>query len=133
MPAKILPTKILAAMGSEPSLMAICPPGFLARFISGQLRIALFPVTQALGFYVLEAWIKEQKRIEQVLRCLLSVCVCVCVLCVCVCVNIYVTLPTKPSLYGTTPCAQSVPVMHCTTLDTHGVHRIKSLSGKGFK
>ena len=33
--------KILAAMGGEPSLMAICPPGFLARFISGQLQNVL--------------------------------------------------------------------------------------------
>jgi len=61
-----MPAKILAAMGGEPSLMAICPPGFLARFISGQLRNALFPATHALGFYVSEAWIKEQKSVEQV-------------------------------------------------------------------
>ena len=56
-----VPASILAAMGSEPSLMALSPPGFIVRFISAQLRNYLFPATQALGFCVSDDWIADQK------------------------------------------------------------------------
>ena len=56
-----LPARMLEATGGEPSLMAACPPGFLARFVLGQLRAALFPQTRAIGFELSASWIAEQK------------------------------------------------------------------------
>jgi hypothetical protein len=57
-----MPSKILEAMGGEPSLMAESPPGFLFRFIGGQLYNYVFPATKAVGFYISEEWIAEQKK-----------------------------------------------------------------------
>lgn len=57
-----LPAKIVKAMGGEKSLMAECPPGFLARFVSGQLRAALFPQTKAMSFYLSAEWVAAQKK-----------------------------------------------------------------------
>jgi hypothetical protein len=62
---KDIPSKILTAMGGEPSLLARSPPGFIMRFIGGQLWNALFPATRAIGFYVSEAWIMEQKKLAE--------------------------------------------------------------------
>ena len=56
-----MPARQLAALGGEPSLMAACPPGFLARFVFGQLRNALFPRTVAYGFDVSPTWLARQK------------------------------------------------------------------------
>ena len=56
-----IPDKILAALGGEPSLMSACPPGFLARFLMGQLRSAIFPQTLCMGFDVNEEWLEAQK------------------------------------------------------------------------
>mmetsp|Transcript_8908 Transcript_8908/g.27295 ORF Transcript_8908/g.27295 Transcript_8908/m.27295 type:complete len:412 (-) Transcript_8908:63-1298(-) len=59
-----LPTRILQASGGEESAMAVCPPGFLARFLFGQLRGALFPSTVHLGFHVDEEWVAARKAEE---------------------------------------------------------------------
>ena len=57
-----VPAKMRAAAGGEPSLMAACPPGFLARFVFGQVWAALFPRTVFAGFYVDGAWLAAQKQ-----------------------------------------------------------------------
>ena len=56
-----LPSRMLRAFGDEPSVMAACPPGFLVRFILGQVRAALFPQTVATCFDVSAEWIAAQK------------------------------------------------------------------------
>ena len=56
-----MPARQLEALGGEQSLMAACPPGFLARFVFGQLRNALFPQTVAYGFDVSPTWLARQK------------------------------------------------------------------------
>ena len=56
-----LPAKMVEAMGGEESMMAVCPPGFLARFVLGQLRSALFPQTRAIGFDISVEWLTAQK------------------------------------------------------------------------
>lgn len=56
-----MPAQILEAMGGVPSPMAACPPGFLLRFILGQIRSALFPQTLAFGFDISTDWIAKQK------------------------------------------------------------------------
>jgi hypothetical protein len=57
-----VPKKILESMGGEPSLMASCPSGFLARFILGQMHAAIFPQTKHLCFEVSHDWLIECKR-----------------------------------------------------------------------
>jgi len=57
-----LPGRIVEAMGGEVSLMQQNKPGFLARFIGGQVRNALFPATAFHGFYVDGAWLAARKR-----------------------------------------------------------------------
>eukprot|EP00854_Cymbomonas_tetramitiformis_P009586 gene9586-11354_t len=56
-------SKILEAMGNEPSLMAAAPAGFLARFIGGQVWSALFPTTKSYGFHLSEDWVAERKKL----------------------------------------------------------------------
>lgn len=57
-----LPSKILTAMGDEPSLMAEAPPGFLFRYIGGVIRNAIFRETKSFGFNVSQEWIMSQKK-----------------------------------------------------------------------
>ena len=49
-------------MGDEPSPMAAMPAGFLARFVLGQIRSALFPQTISFGFLVAPEWIEASKK-----------------------------------------------------------------------
>ena len=56
-----LPAAMVGAMGGEASPMAECPPGFLTRFILGQVRSALYPQTKTLGFDVSDSWLATQK------------------------------------------------------------------------
>ena len=55
------PARMLEATGGEASLMSQCPPGFLGRFIFGQLRAAIFPQTEALAFELSAEWVAAQK------------------------------------------------------------------------
>lgn len=57
-----LPAKILEAMGGTPSIATACPPGYLARILSGKLRSALFPQTKYCGFDISAEWLAGQKE-----------------------------------------------------------------------
>jgi len=61
-PTRRKDVNIVEAMGGELSLMQQSPPGFLARFIGGQLRNSLMKETAFTGFYIDDAWLKSRKR-----------------------------------------------------------------------
>jgi len=60
------PARITEALGGVPSTMTACPPGFVARFVGSQMASAagfVWAKTQVVGFYVNDAWVRDQKRL----------------------------------------------------------------------
>ncbi|CAH0373302.1 unnamed protein product [Pelagomonas calceolata] len=56
-----VPSRMVAAMHDEHSLLQRAPPGFLLRFITAQIKNAVAPSTHAHAFYINEAWVAARK------------------------------------------------------------------------
>lgn len=56
-----LPPRFLEALGGETVPITECPPGFIVRMLTAQLRSKLFPQTQVLAFDISADWIARQK------------------------------------------------------------------------